>query len=765
MSRPVKQLYEFGPFLLDPAERMLLRDGRPVPITPKVLDILLVLVQNKGRLLTKKELMDAVWPDSFVEEGNLTFNISSLRKALGEDRKEQQYIETVPRRGYRFVASVRMSEAETDAGEAVGRVATQTVQGERVVPSGDDAGPQNLNGRAAVTKGGGRYADEAVDGTSALSAAESEYLAARTKRRARMAALAALFITAVVVTLGLYALIGRSRPGGNLAVLSREMKVTRLTTTRNATDAAISPDGKYVVYVVDEARQRSLWLRQVATNSHVQIIPSADVYYLDLFFSHDSDYVYYVKAENNSPAALYQIPIPGGAPRKLMDNMSGPIGLSPDGRRFAVVRGYPGGEVALTVANAFDGSGEQKLISRKQPGFLIRPAWSPDGKVIACVAGSATAAGRQVDLIEVRVADGAERPITSQRWKFSERVAWLSDGSGLLTTVSDNGYGPYQIWHVSYPDGEAQRVTTDLSNYRSMSLTSDSKNLVAVQSDIRPYVWVAPDGDAESAQQITSGPGTGNDYWGFSWTPDDKIVYVSTLSGNQDIWIMNSDGSDQKQLTFDGSSDFDPSVSPDGRYIAFASERSGNTKIWRMDIDGGNLKQLTTGGASDFLPNYSPDSLSVVYTSGDTRKLSLWKVPANGGDPVQLTLKTSAWPAFSPDGQLIACWHANDRTRSIGLAVVPANGGEPVKLFDIPPTVNAWAEIRWTPDGRALTYVDAPDGTGNIWSQSLDGGPPRQLTNFKTDRLFRFDWSRDGKQLACSRGLGTNDVVLISGLR
>src|SRR3712207_8079779 len=99
-----KRLYEFGPFRLDPAERVLTRGGQPVPLTPKAFDLLVVLVENGGHLLGKKDLMGAGWPDSFVEEGNLTFTISSLRKALGEDPKEPQYIENVPPSGYRFVA-------------------------------------------------------------------------------------------------------------------------------------------------------------------------------------------------------------------------------------------------------------------------------------------------------------------------------------------------------------------------------------------------------------------------------------------------------------------------------------------------------------------------------------------------------------------------------------------------------------------------------------------------------------------------------------
>ncbi|HEX8290970.1 MAG TPA: DPP IV N-terminal domain-containing protein, partial [Pyrinomonadaceae bacterium] len=230
-------------------------------------------------------------------------------------------------------------------------------------------------------------------------------------------------------------------------------------------------------------------------------------------------------------------------------------------------------------------------------------------------------------------------------------------------------------------------------------------------------------------------------------------------------WVMNADGSGQKQLTFDPNPDFDPTVSPDGRHVVFVSERSGRNKLWRIDIDGGNPTQLTKGSALDFLPNYSPDGRWVVYPSDDTREAGLWKVPSGGGEPTRLTSRVAVWPAVSPDGRFVACWHDDERSRSVALAVISMEGGEPVKMFDVSPTTNTWAEIRWTPDGRGLTYVDTPDGVGNIWLQPLSGGPPKRLTEFKSDRIFRFDWSRDGKQLVCSRGGETNDVVLINGLR
>lgn len=738
-----RRLYEFGPFTLDPAERVLTREGRPVPLTPKAFDLLVVLVENGGHLLGKKDLMEAVWPDSFVEEGNLTFTVSSLRKALGEDRKEPQYIETVPRSGYRFVADVRVLE-------------------------GDPA--------AEATTGNGRPHEEPAVETPAVEtpaavAVETPAVVAATRAeanggsRTRKLLIPLALLLAAAVAAGLYAFAGRGRTGVESMDLLRGATVTRLTTTRNAVDAVISPDGKYVVYVVDEARQRSLWLRQVATNSHVQIIAPSAALYLDMFFSRDGDYVYFVQTDGSTRPALYQIPVTGGTPRKLLEDMTGPIGLSPDGKRFAAVRHEEDGSVVLKVADAFDGGNARDLISRKRPDFFYRPVWSPDGKTVACIAVTVTPDDKYAQLVEARVADGTERLISDERWKFAERLEWLSDGSGLLTIVSENAYGPFQIWHVSYPGGRAQKVTSDLSNYRSMSLTADSKTLVAVQSEILPYVWVAPEGDAGRARRITSGRGGSNDYWGFSWTPDGRVVYVSTLSGNQDLWVMNADGSGQKQLTFDRAADFDPTVSPDGRHVVFASERSGKNKLWRIDIDGGNPTQLTKGAAADFLPNYSPDGRWVVYASDDTRGAALWRMPAGGGEPVRLTEKLALWPSVSPDGRLVACWHIDEQKRSVALGVVPVEGGEPVKLFEVSLTANTWAEIRWTPDGRGLTYIDSPEGVGNLWLQPLAGGPPRRLTDFKSDRIFRFDWSRDGRQLVCSRGAETNDVVLIDGLR
>ena len=184
-----------------------------------------------------------------------------------------------------------------------------------------------------------------------------------------------------------------------------------------------------------------------------------------------------------------------------------------------------------------------------------------------------------------------------------------------------------------------------------------------------------------------------------------------------------------------------------------------------MDTDGGNLKQLT-GGQGDRFPQSSPDGRWVVFHSERTGSLRLWKVSIDGGEPVRLTDKLTSNPTVSPDGSLVACWYRDDQPNTLTkVAIIPFAGGDPVKVLDIPSSVNIAAGPRWTPDGRALNYIDTVNGVSNVWSLPLDGGPPKQLTDFKADQIFWFDFSRDGKQLALSRGTQTSDVVLIRDFR
>jgi eukaryotic-like serine/threonine-protein kinase len=552
-------------------------------------------------------------------------------------------------------------------------------------------------------------------------------------------------------------------------------KITRLTTTGKIAGAAISPDGKIVSYIVNEGGQRSLWVRQVATSRNLQIVEPAAVDYFGVTLSPDGNYAYYVIGKPNIPVReLYQVSVLGGAPKKLMTDIDTPVTFSPDGKQFAFMRGEPNkGEFGILIANA-DGTGERRLAARKLPEFYEFPAWSPDGKTIAVSAGN-TAAGKEMTIVSVNVEDGAERPITSEKWLATTQVAWLRDGSGLITSAVDRDSRLQQLWHVSYPDGVRRRLTNDLNNYAGISLASETGDLVTVRYDQSSNIWVVPNSpdtqsralragassaaiDTSQAKQITSGAVK---YYGGSWTPDGRIVYSSDASGTRDLWIMDASGSNQTQLTSEAGDNVQPTVSPDGRYIVFVSDRKDSRhNLWRIDMDGGNVKQLTTG-SYDRNPAFSPDGKWIIYASMGISHPNLWRVSVDGGEAVKLTDKYSVAPMVSPDGKTIACyyWDENPETK-LGIALIPFEGGQPTKMLSLPSPI-----VRWTPDGSALTYVDSRSGVSNIWSQPLDGGQPTQLTDFKSDLIFAFEWSRDWKQLACARGIMTSDVVLFNNLQ
>ena len=595
----------------------------------------------------------------------------------------------------------------------------------------------------------------------------AEYLVSGIKNHKTAVTLALIGVVFTMAAgIGLYKYVNWSRT--TTPAPFQDMKITKLTFNGKAVSAVLSPDARQVVYVIDDGGRRSLWLRQVATGTDVQLTQPEDTFYFSLTISPDGNFLYYafggMSIQNR---VLYRMPVLGGSPRKVVDDIGGPIGFSPDGKQIAFVRttlrgenvrsGQRGGtsepgEVALIVANA-DGTEERKIATR-QGGpnrfgnfFFGGVVWSPDGKRIATVARATDASGRFQNVIEVPVEGGPERVLTAQRWYQIQRLAWLSDGSGLLMTAAEQASDTRsrQIWHLSYPGGEARKITNDLNNYTGISLNADSSVLVTVQENQATDIWVAPDGDAARATQYKSVSSNLDGFDGVIWTPDGKIVFNSMAGGREGIWIMEGDGRSRKPLSTTETIDYGPSITTDGRYVVFTSERTGTPAGWRMDLDGGNAKQLTRAGVAG-------DGW-VVYTE----RQALWKAPIDGGEPVRLSDKFMVRCAVSQDGKMVAC-SLETPGAPARLAVLPIEGGSPVKVFDARFALPA--RMRWTPDGRSVTYIGRQDGLDDIWSQSIDGGEPKRITNFKADNIFSFDWSRDNK-LVISYGTSTSDVVLI----
>jgi eukaryotic-like serine/threonine-protein kinase len=629
------------------------------------------------------------------------------------------------------------------------------------------SGAQRLNGApsgaAAAAKTASKGEPLAVVETAGLPQARTDEPAAlkitgslslveRAWLRKKTALVLAMLVVVAVLSAGAYDFWLRREPAPAGTGL-QAMSIARVVPVGTGGGPALSADGKYAAYMVNESGKKSIWVRQVATGSAVQIVPAFEVAFWGISFSPDANFVYYVVEEHPSEGVLYQVPTLGGTSRKLLARIDTPVTFSPDGKRMAFMRKYPGiGEFTLMSANS-DGSDEQKLVSHKLPEMISWPAWSPGGKTIAYGLKQETAISSYWRLFELRLADGQENQIAATQWRVINQLAWLPSGKGLIASAQEETMPVAQLWQVTYPYGEVKRITNDLNYYRGVSLSADASLLASLQIRRPTDLWVLPQSNLDQGRPIT---GNGLYEKGVCWLPDGRIACVSIAGGANDVWLMNADGSNEKQLT-SGMDCVWLTASPDGRYIVFASRRGATFNLWRINMDGSDLRQLTSGYDSE--PHCAPDNQTVIYLSYRNGYWSLWRIGIDGGEPQQLVDQPTDETAISPDGKWIAYIYLDEQQKRWRIAVMAFTGGPPDKTFDKPQSLDS--RLRWAPNSRNLYYTVKEGRAQNIWMQPLDGGPPRPLTHFASEELFDFDWSRDGRQIVCTRGIYNSEVVLI----
>lgn len=771
MSQSDNKLYEFGAFRLDTAERVLWHDEELLVLPSKVFDTLLMLVKSEGRVVSKAELMEAIWADAFVEESNLSQNIYTLRRTLGVDEEGKQFIETVPRRGYRFAASVKTLNAnETTTGNEnqINEDSFNDTKADSDVFSTENdlthsllSQPTNVSQTFVETQ------------TPHLSSSVQKKNEVRPASALRYGLWIGFGILAVLLSgVAIYQFIFLRAKNSKATIAPIEqLRFQRLTDSGDVVFPTISPNGELLAYVRLEEEEGSVWVRQIATGSAVQTLPPSRKGYRSLAFSPDGRYLFFREEADGS--AIYQTSVFGSTPKKVADNVWSDFSVSPDGKQFVFIRRDTQRRAHLLILSDTDGSGERELSVRNAPlDYRATPAWSPDGKLIIVVAGVQD----QIlpKLFTVDVSTREERRLQSPNWRAISRALWTPNGKHLIVSARETNESSSQLWMIGYPDGEVRRLTNDLESYFWLSLSADGRMLVTRQQRITSHLWLLPDGDLKKAKQLTFGGRNFDGYVGLTWTQGGKILF-SSLTGNiTDIYSMNADGSNRIQLTANaGQDNIYPTVSHNERYIVFTSNRTGTTQIWRMDVDGRNQKQLTFDeGQTERAQSavLSPDGTEVFFIKRGVNPSAIWKVSIEGGNPVQVSRLTNAttevFLSISPNGKWLAYRHvstqheAGNEDGRLRIGVLPTDGNAEPKLFDLQ---MRRPMIQWTADSAAFDYSAGVFNSSGIWRQSLNENKAQKLFDFP-DRVFNFAWSNDGKYLVVARGKQQGDAILITNL-
>jgi WD40-like Beta Propeller Repeat len=411
------------------------------------------------------------------------------------------------------------------------------------------------------------------------------------------------------------------------------------------------------------------------------------------------------------------------------------------------------------VADA-DGTNQQTIAEKPHPNTFIFDggfaAWSPDGETIACLINNLEAESNYNSIVGVSVKDGTEKSLSPQKWYDVHSFEWLKDGSGLLVSGSQKNASKNQIWILPQPAGEARPITDDFSDYWSLGIAAKGDSFIALQYASTNSIAV---GEADNFKEIISEV---SPLHPLVWTPDGKIIFRSMADGISNLWTMDADGANRRQLSAGAEvNERGMCISPDGKFIVFVSWRSGKSNLWRVEADGKNLTQLTNGEA-DAYPNCTPDGQFVIYQRGIFSQPTLWKIPINGGAPVQFTDFRAKWAAISTDGNRISYFHMVESKWHIGFL---SSDGKPAATDISVPANLKESKIYWSADNQNLFYIGAEGKVGNIWSLSLGDAEAKPLTNLKNYTLADFSLSADKKHLALAKNVSYSDVVLITEVK
>ena len=624
----------FGPFSIDTRERVLERAGQPVPLTPKAFDLLAALLEEPGRLVSKDELLHRVWPDTFVEEANLAYNVFALRKALGDAAEDATYIETVPKRGYRFKAPVTTVDEIPPAAPA----------------ARDSGAPRPLWRRRPWT------------------------------------------VAATVPALALTVWVGTAwwrAPWG--AAPPHAVPLTSLAGV--LASPSLSPDGRYVVFSWMRPGQDNfdLYVQQVGAGAPLRLTTDGKADRAPSW-SPDGRWIAFLRRGPAEPKSeLWLIPPLGGVARKIADVaprlpfVAGQMSLAwcPDSSCLLVTDSPGPVQGDALFAIAVDTGAKRQLTQAGDGHADVAPAVSRDGLSVVFRRHSSPFSGPlyRLALGSHAIPRGDAAPLTSTlimptaTWMRDNRHVVFSAGRGLWRLDGLKGGTPTRLAYIGQ-DGQSPVIAA----------TADGRQrLVYIRSVADTNVWrlttPAP-GAPAPAPPVKAIASTRFDFTPALSPDGHRVSFGSDRSGDGQIWVAGADGAGEVQLTslsFVGSPGF-PRWSPDGRFIAFHGDVRGRPDVVVVPAAGGPPRILTEHLANGGFPSFSRDGKWVYFCFLEGTEVRVWKMPASGGPAVRVTSTEAAVPIESPAGDALYYVSAADRPSPLWRQ--PLDGSAAVKVLD-----------------------------------------------------------------------------------
>lgn len=755
MLKQKNNLYEFGEFRLDTEEKVLYRNERLITLAPKVFDTLEVLVKSEGKLLSKEELMNLIWQDSYVEESNLTQNIYTLRQVFG---KRNKFIKTVPRRGYRFAADVK----------AISR-AVQIEESVEEGSSGDVIIAQRT--RTHIVE------EEILEDENAVASIPAEVNETKSPfpKKIYLGAVAGVIAVSLLGLLDFTFWSKNSRGMADAPVANAQLKA--LTDTGDVAALAVSPNSRFLAYVVNSpVAGKQMRHKDLELNQDVSLDISTKVNPTFLRFSPDGDFIYFTIGKGRGNATdIYKMTRFGGDTELITKDVVGEFSFSKDGKKMTFVR-TDGKTNAHTLFVRDLENGEEREIAKKSfpEGFsqISSPAFSPSGEKIYALTQKQRTHYSEVVSIDLKTSEETVIKTLKQLKHFIQIESTATEDEVIVSARRNSGFG--QIYKLSIIDGTVKRITNDLNNYRKISVSGDGKSITALKITNYSNLWFLPDAELENAKQLTKGTFGRYGRHGLEILPDGRVLYASIVSGNREIWTLDiNDGSHTQLTRHERDISQNPSVAPNGRHIYYVLGKNRSRNISRMDFDGQNKISITSDkNSNDLFPTVSPDEKKLYFIRQTSGKSAIMQLDLPDGEPSKLDLPDGIIPngflKISPDGRMLAFRQAvanqeedkeNSKFSTIGIISLDGSFSEP-KLIKIKTDRHI---IRWTPTSDAFDFIQNTPKTSYIKRLNIFAeNSPETVAEIGGMKLQKFVWMPNQKDLLVSDRNGKQDAILIT---